>query len=146
MIEFFKKGFKTLRFKGKKPSPLGDLEEKVMNIIWEKKKATVRDVLHELNKKENFAYTTIMTIMDRLYKKGLLKREKKGLGYIYYPVITKEEFEKKTAEKVITELIENNPELTLAAFQGAVEKLSKEEIDKLYKIIEEKRKKNERKQ
>ncbi len=144
MIEFFKKGFKILRFKGKKPSPLGDLEEKVMNVLWSIKKGTVRDVLNQLNKKENFAYTTIMTIMDRLYKKGLLKREKKGLGYVYYPVMAKEEFERKTAEKVLTELIENNPELTVAAFKGAVEKLSDEEIEKLYRILEEKRKKDER--
>ncbi len=140
MIEFFKKGFKTLRFKGKKPSPLGELEEKVMNVVWQLQKASVRDVLNELNKKEKFAYTTIMTIMDRLYKKGLLKREKKGIGYIYYPVISKEEFEKKTAEKVITELIESNPELTLAAFKGAVEKLSPEELNQLKKLLEEKEK------
>ncbi|WP_297454503.1 BlaI/MecI/CopY family transcriptional regulator [Persephonella sp.] len=135
-MEFFKKGFKALKFKRNKPSPFGDLEEKVMDVLWKKGNATVSEVKKAL--KDKFAHTTIMTILDRLYKKGILKREKEGKGYRYYPVITKEEFEKMIAKKVVKDLTKTNPSLAIAAFEGIVENLSKEEIEKLKKLIEEK--------
>ena len=135
-MEFFKKGFKALKFKRNKPSPFGDLEEKVMEVLWKKGSATVSEVKKAL--KDEFAHTTIMTILDRLYKKGILKREKEGKGYRYYPVVSKEEFEKMVAKKVVADLTKTNPSLAIAAFEGIVENLSKEEIEKLKKLIEEK--------
>ena len=136
VLEFFKKGFKSLKFKKDKPTPLGDLEEKVMNILWERGDGTVREVREEL--KEDLAHTTVMTILDRLYKKGLLKRIKEGKSYRYFPLISKEDFEKKVAEKVITDIIKYHPETAIAAFKGAIEKLSDEEIKRLKELIDEK--------
>ena len=139
VMEFFKKGFKTLKFKNKKPSPFGDLEEKIMEILWEKKEATVRQIKDELSKdKENYAYTTIMTIMDRLYKKGILDRRKEGKGYIYFPRVSKEEFEKLVTEKVISDIVKAHPETAIAAFGGVIEELSEDEIKKLKEMIDKK--------
>ena len=135
-MEFFKKGFKALKFKRNKPSPFGDLEEKVMEVLWKKGSATVSEVKKAL--KDEFAHTTIMTILDRLYKKGILKREKEGKGYRYYPVVSKEEFEKMVAKKVVKDITKTDPSLAIAAFEGIVENLSKEDIEKLKKLIEEK--------
>ncbi len=135
-MEFFKKGFKALKFKRNKPSPFGDLEEKVMEVLWKKGSATVSEVKKAL--KDKFAHTTIMTILDRLYKKGILKREKEGKGYRYYTIISKEEFEKMVAKKVVKDITKTNPSLAIAAFEGIVENLSKEDIEKLKKLIEEK--------
>ncbi len=142
MFEFIKKGLKTLKFKKNKPSPFGELEEKVMEVLWKKGNGTVREVRESL--KEDLAHTTVMTILDRLYKKGYLKREKEGKGYRYFPVVSKEEFEKILTEKVLVELIKSSPEATIAAFEGAVENLSQEEIEKIKEIIE-KKVKNEKK-
>ncbi|WP_456401327.1 BlaI/MecI/CopY family transcriptional regulator [Persephonella sp.] len=142
MLEFFKKGFKNLKFKKDKPTPLGDLEEKIMDVLWKIGNGTVREVREEL--KEDLAHTTVMTILDRLYKKGLLKRTKEGKSYRYYPLIQKKEFEKKVAEKVITDIIRSQPDTALAAFEGAIDTLSPEEIKKLKKLLEEKVK-NEKK-
>ncbi len=140
MFDFFKRGIKSLKFKKDKPSPFGELEEKIMDVIWERKSATVREVIEHLN--ENLAYTTVMTILDRLYKKGFLRREKEGKGYRYYPVISKEEFERILTEKLVYQLLKSNPEATIAAFEGSIEKLSEEEFEKLLKIIE--KRKNEK--
>lgn len=52
---------------------LGPLELEVMKVIWIRKEATVQNVLTELNKQNDYAYTTIMTVMNRLDKKGLLR-------------------------------------------------------------------------
>ena len=135
-MEFFKKGFKALKFKRNKPSPFGDLEEKVMEVLWKKGSATVSEVRKSL--KDKFAHTTIMTILDRLYKKGILKRDKEGKGYRYYPIVSKEEFEKMVAKKVVKDITKTDPSLAIAAFEGIVENLSKEDIEKLKKLIEEK--------
>ena len=136
-MEFFKKAFKALKFKKHKPSPFGDLEEKVMEAIWKLGNATVSETREYLGK-EKFAHTTIMTILDRLYKKGILTREKEGKGYRYYPLMTKEEFEKMVAKKVVSDMVRNNPSLAIPAFEGVIEELSPEEIEKLKKLIEEK--------
>lgn len=142
-MEFFKKAFKALKFKQNKPSPFGDLEEKVMEAIWRLGNATVSET-REFLSKDKFAHTTIMTILDRLYKKGILTRKKEGKGYRYYPLITKDEFEKAIAKKVVSDMVKNNPSLAIPAFEGVVEELSPEEIKKLKKIIEEKIKNEEK--
>ncbi|RMA97753.1 BlaI/MecI/CopY family transcriptional regulator [Hydrogenothermus marinus] len=135
-MEFLKKGLKALRFKRNKPSPFGELEEKVMEVVWKKENATVSEVREAL--KNKFAYTTIMTILDRLYKKGVLKREKEGKGYRYFPVMTKEEFEKSITKEVVKNLTKENPVAAIAAFEGIIENLSQEDIEKLKKFIEQK--------
>ncbi|NPA52341.1 MAG: BlaI/MecI/CopY family transcriptional regulator [Aquificae bacterium] len=136
-MEFFKKAFKALRFNKNKPTVFGELEEKVINIIWEKKSGTVSEV-REILGKEKFAHTTIMTILDRLYKKGILKREKEGKGYRYFPLITKEEFEREVAKKVIKDIVKGKPDVAIAAFEGVLEELSQEEIKKLKHLIQQK--------
>ena len=142
-MDFLKKGFKSLRLKKDKVSVFGDLEEKLMNVIWERGNGTVSEVRSYLNNK--YAHTTIMTVLDRLYKKGILRREREGKGYRYYPILSKEEFEKLIAKKVLNGLTKTNPSLALTAFEGLVENLSDEEIERLKKLIEEKeREKNDK--
>lgn len=136
MFEFIKKGLKTLKLNKDKPSPFGELEEEVMNILWEKGSGTVREVREALNK--DLAHTTVMTILDRLYKKGFLKREKEGKGYRYFPVVSKREFEKIVAEKVLTDILASNPDTAIAAFEGTLEKLPEEEIKRLKDVLEKK--------
>ncbi|WP_456464422.1 BlaI/MecI/CopY family transcriptional regulator [Persephonella sp.] len=137
MIDFFKKGFKTLKFKKQKPSPFGDLEEKVMEFLWEKGSGSVREVRQYLGENK-FAHTTVMTVMDRLYKKGILKRDKEGKGYRYYPVISREQFEAEVAKKVVKDMLKSSPSTAVAAFEGLIEELPEEEIDRIRKLFEEK--------
>ena len=137
MIDFFKKGFKTLKFKKQKPSPFGDLEEKIMEFLWEKGNGSVREVRQFLGE-DRFAHTTVMTVMDRLYKKGILKRKKEGKGYRYYPVISREQFEAEVAKKVVKDILKSSPSTAVAAFEGLLEELPEEDLNKIKKIFEEK--------
>lgn len=64
---------------------LGPLEYEVMKAVWNKDKTTVREILlSSFQKQKKLAYTTIMTVMDNLYKKGFVKREKIKKTYYYY--------------------------------------------------------------
>jgi len=71
---------------------LGELEAAVMDRLWSwNRPASVREVLDELNRKRDLAYTTVMTVMDNLYRKGLLARERDGRAYLYRPTASREE-------------------------------------------------------
>jgi len=76
-------------------SPLGHLETRVMEILWERGASSVRDVSQGLGRPR--AYTTVMTTLDRLYKKGLLDRRKESRAFIYSAVYTRREWEQKRA-------------------------------------------------
>lgn len=72
---------------------LGDLEAQVMRRIWARRKpATVRDVLGDLQQERPIAYTTVMTVMDNLRRKGWLEREPVGRAYRYAPLVSAEEY------------------------------------------------------
>lgn len=68
-----------------RPLPgLGELEAAIMDVVWRSNDAVrVRDVLDELESVRNPAYTTVMTVMDNLYRKGWLSRELDGRAYSY---------------------------------------------------------------
>jgi len=61
---------------------VGELESEILTVLWKKDKTTVREALQSLKEKRVLAYTTVMTVMDNLYKKGFLKREKIKKTYL----------------------------------------------------------------
>ena len=62
---------------------LGPMEQEVMDCIWKEERLSVSDVHKCLRSKRKIAYTTVMTILTRLYKKGFLKRAKSGRQFLY---------------------------------------------------------------
>ena len=70
---------------------LAPLELDCMNTLWPIGEATVREIRDQLAARRARAYTTIMTIMDRLARKGIVERRKSGRAYIYRPRLSAEE-------------------------------------------------------
>jgi predicted transcriptional regulator len=70
---------------------LGQREREVLDLVWKTGSATVQQVVDQL--REAPAYTTVMTTLDRLYKKRLLLREKRDRAFVYSPAISKDELE-----------------------------------------------------
>jgi predicted transcriptional regulator len=62
---------------------LGSLEREVLDLVCETGGGTVREICNHLSR--SLAYTTVMTTLDRLYKKDLLHRQKEGRGFRYFP-------------------------------------------------------------
>ncbi|HEY0695913.1 MAG TPA: BlaI/MecI/CopY family transcriptional regulator [Kribbella sp.] len=74
------------------PRPLGELERVVMDQLWSADRAlTVRDVHEQLSTTRDLAYTTVMTVLDRLAKKGLTQRERDGKAWRYRAAGPREE-------------------------------------------------------
>jgi predicted transcriptional regulator len=71
----------------------GELEAAIMDRLWARSEpATVREVLADLRADREFAYTTVMTVLDNLHRKGWLTRELDGRAYRYQPVSSKQEY------------------------------------------------------
>jgi predicted transcriptional regulator len=72
---------------------LGELENEVMTRVWQwNRTVTVREVLGDLHREREIAYTTVMTVMDKLFQKGWLRREREGRAYRYEPVSSREAY------------------------------------------------------
>jgi predicted transcriptional regulator len=84
---------------------LGELQAEVMDIFWRRDDATVREVVTELNERHDLAYTTVLTLVSRLWSRGLLAREPEGRGYRYRAAKSKEEFLGELSDELIDRLI-----------------------------------------
>ncbi len=119
---------------------LGNLERDTLAEVWRQKEVNVRQVTDSLDQK--LAYTTVMTTLDRLYKKGILNRRKSGKSYLYSPRFSAEEFERGLAEDVIGKLLDTGTaqiEPVLACIVDAVSERDLELLDELERLVQEKR-------
>ena len=86
------------------------------------------------------AYTTVMTTMDRLHKKGLLSRIEENRAFRYFPLVTKEELQRQAAGQVIQQLLASGPaSLPLSYLVEAVTDHDKQLLDELQQLVENKR-------
>jgi predicted transcriptional regulator len=119
---------------------LGKLERQVLNEIWLREEVSVRDV--HLAFGERFAYTTLMTTLDRLFKKKLLTRRKDGRAFRYSPAVSREEFYQGIREDVIDGLLGHGADAVqpvLACIVDTVSETDRELLDELDRLIKEKR-------
>jgi predicted transcriptional regulator len=96
---------------------IGPLECSVLEIIWIKKQATARDICNSLEEKgERRAYSTIRTIVKRLVKKKIIAEmlDPKERTFIYVPLLTKDELEKKIVDCVMGELLSRFKKSTIS--------------------------------
>ena len=88
---------------------LGGLEADIMATLWDIQAGSVKRIHEGICQKRKAAITTVATVLDRLYEKGLVERElekSKSLYYQYRPSVTKKQFEKKVAGAVLKGLFE----------------------------------------
>ena len=119
---------------------LGELERKTLNEVWKQNEVSVRDV--ETAFDECVAYTTIMTTLDRLYKKSLLKRRKQGRAFLYSARYSPEELERELTEDVISTLLNAGTERVepvLACIVDAVGEHDRVLLDELERLVQAKR-------
>ena len=117
------------------PPPLHELEALVMEEVWRRGRATVREVLTALNRgtKER-AYTTVMTIMSRLDGKGLLSRTRIGKSDLYEPVMSREQYQNARAQAEVEALVDEFGDVALAHFAEQVDKLDGEQLRALREL------------
>jgi predicted transcriptional regulator len=112
-----------------KPVNIGPLEQKVLSVIWQNqaKACTVSDVLNILNtEEEDLAYTTVMTILNRLVEKKYLSRNKNGRSFCYYPIEKKTSFLQQLIRSTINSFVTTFGEEAISTFAREASQLSSE--------------------
>ena len=119
---------------------LGPLEIDVMEIVWELGPSNVRDVVERLERK--LAYTTVMTTLDRLYKKGLMDRELTDRAFVYRAKLSREAWDRRRAGEMMAGFLagpEESRQLLLSCLVDAVGTHDAMLLDELEKKIQRKR-------
>jgi predicted transcriptional regulator len=119
---------------------LGPLELSVMEVVWQAGTCNVRDVVQQLDRE--LAYTTIMTTMDRLYKKGLLDRTKCERAFIYSARIAKNDWERQRTDDLLAGFLagtQPSREMLISCLVDAVGEHDPDLLDKLEAKIQSKR-------
>jgi predicted transcriptional regulator len=140
MIRFFKSRLQH-KSEPKQQLSLGRLELELMQILWSRGECNVREVAHRLERP--LAYTTVMTTLDRLYKKGLLARHMPERAFVYSARLSREEWERRRADNIFASLFSDSNasrELLVSSFLDAVGSHDAEVLDELEKKIRTKRK------
>lgn len=116
---------------------LGELEQAVMEVLWQHSPLCVREVGEQLVDR-GLAYTTIMTTLDRLYKKGLLERHKQGHAFFYSPKLDRKTYEQRLVTHVLRNLSTASREALLSGFLDFAE-ADEQTLAQLERLIAERK-------
>lgn len=120
---------------------LGILEQEVMDIVWSCEICSVQDVSNKLKKNHKLAYTTVATVLQRLYEKNLLVRKLNGKGYKYSPKISKKTFSKKLADSFLRNFIRSFGDLAITSFMESLDNLPSKKRIELLTVLKNHKKK-----
>jgi predicted transcriptional regulator len=113
---------------------LGALEERVMDLLWASPPMSVREVAAGLRRRR-LAYTTVMTTLDRLYRKGLLARSRDGAAYVYRPAMSRDEYHRRVVAAAMSSLVARSGEPALAAFVDVAAEVDEANLARLEALI-----------
>lgn len=117
-----------------KSKQLSNLEQEIMDIVWQNKKCSVRDVLNYVQKK--YAYTTVATILQRLHEKRLVNKKVDKAGHIYSPKVSKESYSKNIAQTFLKRFISSFGDTAIASFAQSIDKLPEKKRKYFLEILE----------
>lgn len=120
---------------------LGSLEREVMEVVWGRDEVSVRDVYEKIDRR--LAYTTIMTTLDRLHRKGVLTRQQEGRAFIYRTRISREQIALNGLQRALARVADsfrNEARPVMACLLDAVNEHDLLSLDELETMIHERRK------
>lgn len=113
----------------------GELEAKIMKRLWETQPCSIMCVKKSLDAEREYSYNTIMTVLNRLAEKGIIRKKKKGNTTWYAPVQGQDEFLKSTAAAMLAMVFGRKAAIPPAAFADALEHLPERDLKELKKLL-----------
>lgn len=117
-----------------RPQALGELEAAVLDMLWQSGESTTPEVYDEVGRSRGLAYTTILTVLQRLTKKGLVVRNRIGRSHLYAPALTREQFAELRGQTLASLFVQLGAS-GQAAFLAEAERLDPEVLDMLKKRV-----------
>jgi predicted transcriptional regulator len=109
------------------------LEARIMDAVWTLEQVTVQNVCDHLGGQHN--YKTMMTVMNRLYEKELLRRERISHAFVYHPRLSRDEFVQGVSRDVFAGLVRDFGDVALAQFVNIMDELDLASFKKLQGLI-----------
>lgn len=113
---------------------LGDLEGTVLDALWEQGALTTPAVYDRVGRPRGLAYTTILTVLQRLAKKGLVTRREDGKAHTYSPALPRDEYNRRRAQALAAEVVPLGA-AGMAAFVTEAERLDPEIVASLRRAL-----------
>lgn len=114
---------------------LGELEKQVLHYLWQAESADAKQVHAHLSKSRGGSLNTIQSTLDRLFRKGLLSREKQGHAFQYRPAVERYAFVGQLIQDVTREFVDDENGL-VAAFTSISSELNEAQLEQLERLIE----------
>ncbi len=114
----------------------GELEARIMDIMWNQEEATIQDVCDRLGEVH---YLTVTTVMNRLVYKQVLSRRRVGKTYFYRAVHSREAFLQHVSQQVVQSLVKDFGRLAITQFTGVVSELDADELAALEEVVSQAR-------
>lgn len=118
---------------------LTDVELELISILWKIGEGTVNDVISFLPPNRDLAYTSVSTILRILEQKKIIKARKEGRGHIYIPLLTKDEYEKKTIKHAVEKVFDSPMALVKQLLDST--DLSEDELKEIKNLLSKSEKK-----
>jgi predicted transcriptional regulator len=124
------------RLARKTSAHLTDAELRLMEVLWEKRSATVAEVAQSLPNRPPLAYSTVLTTLRILERKGHIRHTKDGRAFIYHPVIGREAARQGAVSHLLTRFFQGSPELLVLNLIKE-NQIDAAELARLHRRIEE---------
>ncbi len=115
---------------------LGRMELQIMNVVWDGGKATVHDVKESLSRGRKPAYSTVLTMMRKLERKGYLMHEVDGRTYVYSPTVSRREVRHSMLGDLLNRLFDGSAELLVTSLIEQ-KRISTRELREIRKLVGE---------
>lgn len=115
-----------------------DLEMQVLSVLWERGPSTAREVLEAMPDGKKRAYTTILSTMQVMEKKGLLKHMNRGVAHVYRPSVSRKAIVRPFLRKVVTEVFGGRPTAVMQALLADAN-LSDEDLAEMREMLDKAR-------
>jgi predicted transcriptional regulator len=122
------------------PKVVSGAERPILELLWEKGPLTGREIYDQVRHPKALAYTTVLTLVGRMVKKGIVLRQRVDGLLAFKAAITRVEFEERVAEAVVKGILEISPSSAVSTFVDVISEWDEGRLDEVMEIIEKKRK------
>ncbi len=114
--------------------PLGDLQLQVMDIVWRLGSTTVAQAHEAMSESRKLAYTTVLTTLRGLERRGMVQHEQVGKAYVYEAVVSREQYAEASVGKLVADLFDGRAEGLLCHLLGA-EKVTESDLADIRRMV-----------
>lgn len=111
-------------------------ELEILQILWHRGLATVREVHEELSKTKDVGYTTTLKLMQIMHEKGIVKRDESIRTHVYQAAVNKEKTQKHLLSKMIHSLFGGSSTQLVLQALGSEQRVSEEELTQIQKLLD----------